>query len=154
MTFTKPGVSDVGAGGFRVGLSKKINRGEELEKAIELAKKVNQVVLCIGLGQEGESEGWDREHMDLPPGTVDLIEAVSFVNPKTVVLIQSGTPVTMNPWVDRVSAIMQAWYGGNETGNAIADVIFGRVCPSGKLPLTFPLRNEDSPTFLNFKSGG
>jgi beta-glucosidase len=72
-------------------------------------------------------------------------------NPNTAVVIQSGTPVTM-PWRDSAAALVQAWYGGNETGNAIADVLFGDVNPSGKLPLTFPVRNEDNPAFLNYAS--
>ena len=86
------------------------------------------------------------------PGYIDrLITEVVAVNPNTVVVLQSGTPVTM-PWVDRVPSIVQAWYGGNETGNAIADVLFGDVNPSGKLPLSFPVRNEDNPAFLSFRS--
>lgn len=90
--------------------------------------------------------------MDLPAGTEALISAVTAANPNTVVVIQSGTPVTMTPWVASTPALMQAWYGGNETGNAIADVLFGDVNPSGKLPLTFPVRNEDNPAFLNYRS--
>ena len=72
-------------------------------------------------------------------------------NPNTAVIVQSGTPVTM-PWRESAGAIVQAWYGGNETGNAIADVVFGDVNPSGKLPLSFPKRNEDNPAFLNYIS--
>ena len=90
--------------------------------------------------------------MDLPAGTDTLISAVTAANPNTVVVIQSGTPVTVAPWVASTPALMQAWYGGNETGNAIADVLFGDVNPSGKLPLTFPVRNEDNPAFLNYRS--
>ena len=85
--------------------------------------------------------------MDLPAGTDTLISAVTAANPNTVVVIQSGTPVTVAPWVASTPALIQAWYGGNETGNAIADVLFGDVNPSGKLPLTFPVRNEDNPAF-------
>ncbi len=98
-----------------------------------------------------ESEGYDRPHMDLPPGSDELISAVTAANPNTVVIIQSGTPVTM-PWLSSTSALLQAWYGGNETGNAIADVLFGNVNPSAKLPLSFPVRNEDNPAFLNYRS--
>jgi len=76
---------------------------------------------------------------------------VAAANDKTVVVLQGGTPVSM-PWVDDVSAILWAWYGGNETGNAIADVLFGDINPSGKLPLSFPKCIEDNPTFLNFRS--
>lgn len=89
--------------------------------------------------------------MDLPPGTDELISAITAANPNTVVVIQSGTPVTM-PWLSSTSTLLQAWYGGNETGNAIADVLFGDVNPSAKLPLSFPIKNEDNPAFLNYRS--
>lgn len=87
--------------------------------------------------------------MDLPGHSDTLIDAVLETNPNTVVVIQSGTPVTM-PWAHKAKAILQAWYGGNELGNAIADVIFGKTNPSGKLPMTFPKLLEDNPTYLNF----
>lgn len=89
--------------------------------------------------------------MSLPGLSDTLISEVAAANPKTVVVIQSGTPVGM-PWASSVSSIIQAWYGGNETGNAIADVLFGAYNPSGKLPLSFPHRNEDNPAFLSFRS--
>jgi beta-glucosidase len=89
--------------------------------------------------------------MDLPGNTDDLVFAVAEANPNTVVVVQSGTPVSM-PWIDKISGLIQAWYGGNETGNAIADVLYGDVNPSGKLPLSFPVHVEDNPTFLNYRS--
>jgi beta-glucosidase len=89
--------------------------------------------------------------MDLPGRTDELIFAVAEANPNTVVVVQSGTPVKM-PWVDKISGLIQAWYGGNETGNAIADVLYGDINPSGKLPLSFPIQVEDNPTFLNYRS--
>jgi beta-glucosidase len=108
-------------------------------------------VLCMGLNSDWESEGYDREHMDLPAGSDDLVKAVCAANPNTAVVLQSGTPVTM-PWLRDAPAVIQAWYGGNETGNAIADIVFGTTNPSAKLPLSFPHRNEDNPAFLNFRS--
>lgn len=89
--------------------------------------------------------------MNLPGLQNRLISAVAAVNPNTVVVNQSGTPVTM-PWITEVPALVQAWYGGNETGNGIADVLFGLLNPSGKLSLSFPVRNEDNPAFLNQRS--
>jgi beta-glucosidase len=89
--------------------------------------------------------------MDLPSHTDELISAVADANPNVVVVLQSGTPITM-PWAYKVSTLVQAWYGGNETGNAIADVLFGDVNPCGKLPLSFPFRNEDNPAYLNYRS--
>lgn len=149
ITYHKEGVTAFGAGGVRLGMYRKIDQKVEIQRAVELAKKVDQVVLVAGLNSDWESEGYDRSHMDLPPGSDDLITAVLAANPNTAVIIQSGTPVTM-PWADQAKALVQAWYGGNETGNAIADVIFGDINPSGKLSLSFPKRNEDNPAFLNY----
>jgi len=89
--------------------------------------------------------------MDLPKdGSQDrLIEAVAAANPRTIVVNQSGTPITM-PWIDRVPAVLQAWYQGQEAGNALADVLFGYANPSGKLPTTFPKRLQDNPTYHNW----
>lgn len=89
--------------------------------------------------------------MDMPAGLDTLISKVVKANPNTVVVIQSGTPITM-PWVRDVKAVLQAWYGGIECGNAIADVIFGNYSPSGRLPLSMPVRCEDNPAFLTFRS--
>jgi beta-glucosidase len=86
------------------------------------------------------------------PGYMDaLIAAVTAANPTTVVVMQSGTPVEM-PWISSTKAMIHAWYGGNETGNAIADVLFGNVNPSAKLPLSFPKRLQDNPAFLSYKT--
>ena len=151
MTFRTPGATAFGAGGLRIGAALKTDPETELNKAVELAREVDQVVICAGLNSDWESEGYDRSHMDLPPYSDELISRVCAANPKTVVVVQSGTPVTM-PWISQCSGLLQAWYGGNETGNAIADVLFGEVNPSGKLPLSFPVRNEDNPAFLNYTS--
>nr|OQO21929.1 hypothetical protein B0A51_13029 [Rachicladosporium sp. CCFEE 5018] len=151
LTYKKDGVTAFGAGGIRLGCFRKVCLKTEIERAIALASEVDQVIICTGLNGDWESEGYDRPHMDLPPGSDDLIEAVLKANPNTAIVVQSGTPVTM-PWRDQAPAIIQAWYGGNETGNAIADVVFGDVNPSGKLPLSFPTRNEDNPAFLNYIS--
>ncbi|KAF2822052.1 family 3 glycoside hydrolase [Ophiobolus disseminans] len=145
------GVVSFGGGGVRIGGAKVLNADEEICRAAELAKTVDQVVLCIGLNADFEQEGHDRTHMDLPGRTDDLVAAVAAANPRTVVVVQSGTPVSMS-WTETVSGIVQAWYGGNETGNAIADVLFGDVNPSGKLPLSFPVRVEDNPAYLNYRS--
>jgi len=91
-----------------------------------LASQVDQVVVFTGLNGDWESEGHDRENMDLPPYSDELIRKVLASNPNAVVVVQSGTPVSM-PWANEASAIVQAWYGGNETGNAISDVLFGDV---------------------------
>jgi beta-glucosidase len=87
--------------------------------------------------------------MELVGRQNELIARVATANPRTVVVLQTGGPVTM-PWLDQVAGVMQAWYPGQECGNAIADVLFGAVNPSGKLPQTFPVRLEDNPAFINY----
>jgi beta-glucosidase len=89
--------------------------------------------------------------MDLPPNIDALITRVLAANPSTVIVNQSGTPVTM-PWASSAKAIVQAWYGGNETGNGIADVLFGDVNPSAKLPLSWPKHVSHNPAYLNWGS--
>ena len=130
-------------GGCRIGF-KEEDQIDYLQEAVEAAKAADVAVVIVGLDAEWESEGYDRQTMDLPSdGSQDrLIEAVVKANPRTVVVNQSGSPVTM-PWVDRVPALIQAWYQGQEAGNALADVLFGIKNPSGKLPVRTYL-----PTYL------
>lgn len=142
-----------GGGTLRVGGCKVIDAQQEIARAAELAKGADQVIICAGLNADWETEGSDREGMDLPPPMDDMIKAVAAANANTVVVMQSGTPVPM-PWVDDVAAIVHAWYGGNETGNVIADVLFGDVNPSGKLSLSFPVKLQDNPSYLNYRTEG
>jgi len=140
-----------GGGCLRIGGCRVIEADEEIARAVELAKDADQVIICGGLNADWETEGHDRETMGLP-GTMDkLISAVAKASTNTVVVMQSGTPVSM-PWIDEVKGLVQAWYGGNETGNAIADVLFGDENPSGKLPLSFPKKMSDNPAFLNLRA--
>lgn len=117
--------------------------------AIEKSASADVVVIFAGLTQEWESEGFDRPDMQLPCNQDDLIFSISEVNPNTIVVLNSGSPVNM-PWLGQVKAVLQAWYGGQEAGHAIADILFGDVNPSGKLPMTFPIRVEDNPAFINY----
>ncbi|KAK4128902.1 glycoside hydrolase family 3 protein [Parathielavia appendiculata] len=137
-------------GGCRIGF-KAEDQIDYLQEAVDAAKAADVAVVIVGLDAEWESEGYDRQTMDLPSdGSQDrLIEAVVEANPRTVVVNQSGSPVTM-PWADRVPAILQAWYQGQEAGNALADVLFGLQNPSGKLPCTFPRRLQDTPAYHNW----
>ncbi|KAH8601980.1 glycoside hydrolase family 3 protein [Bisporella sp. PMI_857] len=140
-----------GSGAVRLGGAKVISPEEEIKHAAALAKDSDQVIICAGLNSDWESEGYDRQEFGLPGYMDSLIAEVSAANPSTVVVIQSGTPVAM-PWLSSVNALVQAWYGGNETGNAIADILFGNVNPSAKLPLSFPKRIQDNPAFLNYRT--
>ncbi|CAN6625944.1 hypothetical protein TRVA0_010S02410 [Trichomonascus vanleenenianus] len=138
-------------GACQIGFRKIESIEETLAEAERVAKEVDQVILSVGLTKEYESEGFDRTHMDLPEHVDKLVDIVTKANPNTVVVLQSGTPVSL-PWIEKVPALVQAWYGGNETGNAIADVVFGDVNPSGKLSLTYPKRVEDNPAYLTYSS--
>lgn len=140
-------------GAFRMGCAKRIEYDISIKQAMEMASKYEQVVCFAGLNGEWESENIDREHMDLPAGSDDLIKAVLAGNPNAAICIQSGMPVTM-PWADDTKALLWASFGGNEIGNGIADVLYGNVNPCAKLPVTFPRRVQDNPAFLNFGVDG
>lgn len=151
-TFTLKGDAYVpGHGSLRVGGCKVIDDQEEIAKSVRLAKEHDQVIICAGLNSDWETEGADRASMKLPGVLDDLIAQVAAANPNTVVVMQTGTPEEM-PWLAETKAVLQAWYGGNETGNCIADVVFGDANPSGKLSLSFPKRLQDTPAFLNFRT--
>lgn len=107
------------------------------------------VVIVVGTTPEWESEACDRNDYHLPPGTDELIERVLAVCPKTVIVNQSGMPVAL-PWLSKAPALLQAWFGGNDNGGAIADVLFGKCSPSGKLPVTWARQAEDWPSHAGF----
>jgi beta-glucosidase len=88
--------------------------------------------------------------MDLPTGQDDLIEAVEKANPHTIVVLNTGDPVTMTKWIEQTPALLDMWYGGQEGGNALAAILFGDANPSGKLPVSFPKKFEDSPAHGNY----
>ena len=130
------------------GLTFAKGRDPRLAKAVELASRSDVALVFVGYPDAFESEGWDRASIDLQGGQNELIAAVAKANPRTVVVLNAGAPVSM-PWVDQVAAILLAYYPGMENGNAVANVLLGKVNPSGKLPVTFPVRLEDSPAFIN-----
>ncbi|QDS68320.1 hypothetical protein FKW77_010686 [Venturia effusa] len=139
-----------GYGGCRFGYQEEV-KSDMLEEAVQAARNSDVAVVIVGLDNEWESEGYDRQNMHLPKdGSQDrLIEAILEANPNVVVINQSGSPVTM-PWAGKVPAILQAWYQGQEAGNVLGDVLFGKHSPSGKLPTTFPKRIEDNPAYHNW----
>jgi beta-glucosidase len=118
--------------------------------AVELARKADAAIVVVGNSFKLESENFDRPFMDLPAGQDDLIEAVAAANKNTIVVIVAGSPVTMTKWIGRIPAVVAAWYGGQEAGHAIGDILFGAQNPSGKLPVTFPKRWPDSPAYGNY----
>lgn len=122
---------------------------ELIAEAVEVAKRVETVVLFIGLPDIYETEGIDRTHMRLPAAHNALLDAVVAVNPRVVVVLSNGAPVEM-PWHDRVPAILEGYLGGQAGGLAIADILFGDVNPSGKLAETFPLSWQDNPASAYF----
>ncbi len=134
--------------GFRLGYLPPIAE-DAIERAVALAARSDAALLFVGLNGDWEGESHDRPDMELVGEQVTLIERVVAANPKTVVVLQTGSPVTM-PWLDKVAGVIQAWYPGQECGNAIADVLFGVVNPSGKLSQTFPMRLEDNPAYINY----
>ena len=119
---------------------------QEIDQAAALAAR-SDVAIVVVAQPAGEDFG-DLQSLSLanPSNQDALVDAVAHANPRTIVVVESGNPVLM-PWKHRVAAIVEAWYPGEGGGNAIANVLFGRVNPSGKLPVTFPVRDQDTPTW-------
>jgi beta-glucosidase len=120
-------------------------RASDLKAATDAAAKADVAVVVVGRYNKNESEGFDVKTMDLPAGQDELIAAVEKANPRTVVVINTGDPVTMTKWLDTTPALLDMWYGGQEGGNALAAILFGDANPSGKLPVSLPKKFEDSP---------
>ena len=120
-----------------------------LRNAIETAQQAEVAVIFAGLPDSFESEGYDRKHMNLPDWQNELIASVSHVQPNTVVVLHNGSAVEM-PWIASVSAVLEAYLGGQEVGAAVVNILFGKTNPSGRLAETFPLRLEDNPSYLSF----
>jgi len=107
-----------------------------------LAKNADAVVVVAGLSHKDEGEGHDRKRMNLSEDQIELIKTAASVNKKCIVILIGGSAITMQEWIDDVPALLMAWYPGMEGGNAVAEVIFGEVNPSGRLPVVFP-KSED-----------
>ncbi|MBS6195106.1 MAG: glycoside hydrolase family 3 C-terminal domain-containing protein [Clostridiales bacterium] len=120
-----------------------------LQEAVEAAKNAEAAVIFAGLPDSFESEGYDRTHLRMPDCQNRLIEEVAKVQPNTIVVLHNGAPVEM-PWISRVKAVVEAYLGGQAVGSAAANVLYGKVNPSGRLPETFPLRLQDTPCYLNY----
>lgn len=118
-----------------------------VDRAVRAAKSADIVIFVGGLyhGRGADDEGSDRKDLRLPFGQDELIKKVVAANKRTVVVLLSGAPLEMDPWLTKTPAVLQAWYPGMEGGNAIASILFGDVNPSGKLPCSFPKKLADSP---------
>jgi len=132
--------------GFSMGYQEN-GHADLLDRAVRAASQADAAVLVVGLKHARflDDEGSDRRDLKLPFGQDELIQRVARVNKRTIVVLISGGPVDVSPWLPQVPAVLQLWYPGMEGGNALARVLFGDVNPSGKLPCTFPKRLEDSP---------
>jgi beta-glucosidase len=115
--------------------------GANPASAAELAKKSD---VAIVFAYQWMSEGMDLENLSLPVKQDEIIEAVAAANPKTIVVLETGTAVTM-PWLDKVGAVLEAWYGGSKGADAVVNILFGNANPSAKLPMTFPKSEADLP---------
>lgn len=117
-----------------------------MDAAVAAAADAEVAVVIIGTNSDWETEGEDRTHMDLPGAQDELVRRVAAANPRTVVVINSGSPVSM-PWLTDVAAVMQVWFPGEAFGEALADMLFGVTEPGGRLPLTIPKQLSDTPAY-------
>ena len=120
-----------------------------IDRAESLSRDADAVVVIVGTDSKVESEGYDRETMDLPGNQDDLVRRIVRENPNAVVVVNSGSPVTM-PWAADAGALLQTWFSGQEHANALVDVLLGDADPGGRLPTTLPLLLEHTPAFGNF----
>jgi beta-glucosidase len=120
-----------------------------LERAVAAAADADAAIVVVGTNDDWESEGRDRESMDLPGTQDELVERVLAANPRTVVVVNAGSPVTL-PWAERAPAILDVWFGGQEMAAGLAAVLAGDAEPAGRLPTTFPVLCEHNPSHGNF----
>jgi beta-glucosidase len=124
-----------------------------IDQAVDVAESADVALIYLALPASKESEGYDRPDLELTEPQIALIKAVAKAQPKTVVVLNNGAPVLMSDWIDDVAAVLEAWMMGQAGGGAIADILFGKANPSGKVAETFPLRNADTPAHINWPGG-
>ncbi len=122
---------------------------ESIAEIIAASKEADKVVVFAGLPDSFESEGYDRDHMRMPESQNKLIAALAEEGTKVIVVLHNGSPIEL-PWAGDVSGIVEAYLGGEGVGEAVMNVLYGKVNPSGKLAESFPIKLEDNPSFLNF----
>jgi beta-glucosidase len=121
-----------------------------MDRAVAVAAAADAAIVVVGTNNDWETEGHDRDSMDLPGAQAELIRRVSAANPRTIVVVNAGAPIETASWTTDADAVLQVWFGGQEMANALVDVLFGETDPSGRLPTTFPERIEHTPSFGNF----
>ena len=141
--FSTKDFATLGLAAFACGIGYPLG-DDAIAEAVNAARNAETALVFIGRNGEWDTEGSDLPGIVLPGRQSELVEAIAAVNPRTVVVLQSGGPVEM-PWADKVAAVVSAWYPGQEAGNAIADVLIGAAEPGGRLPQTFPVRWADNP---------
>jgi beta-glucosidase len=124
-----------------------------IDEAVEAARQADVALVVVGTHSRVESEGYDRDSLALPGRQDDLVRAVAAANPRTVVVVNAGSPVLL-PWRDEVAAVLVGYFGGQEFGNAIADVLLGAVEPGGRLPTTWPVAQADVPVIQTTPTDG
>ncbi|MGA3080203.1 MAG: glycoside hydrolase family 3 C-terminal domain-containing protein [Terracidiphilus sp.] len=129
-------------------------RGNLRQEAVNAAAHADVAVVVVGRYEKNEREDFDVKTMDLPAGQDELIEAVEQANPRTIVVLNTGNPVTMTNWIDKTPTLVDMWYGGQEAGTALAAILFGDANPSGKLPVSMPKEWKDNPTYGNYPVSG
>ncbi len=122
------------------------------KEALETAKCADKVVVFAGLPDSFESEGYDRSHMCLPGCQNRLIEEILSVQSEVIIVLHNGSPVEM-PWLSKVKGVLEAYLGGQAVGEAVADLLYGRACPCGKLAESMPYKLSDNPSHLSFGDG-
>lgn len=128
---------------------KPVPGGDLIDRAVAAAASADAVIVVVGTNNDWETEGHDRDSMDLPGAQAELIERVSAANPNTVIVVNAGAPVTTS-WARSAPAVLLSWFGGQEMANALVDVLFGAVDPSGRLATTYPTCIEHTPSYGNF----
>ncbi|TLX73506.1 glycosyl hydrolase [Labilibacter sediminis] len=133
--------------------SKGDTNDELLAEAVAVAKKSDIVIVFAGLPDKYESEGFDRKNLDMPEGHNKLIEQVTGVSKKVIVVLQNGAPISM-PWITKVEGVLESYLGGQAGGAATVDILLGNTNPSGKLAETFPASLSDTPAYLTWPGEG
>lgn len=122
------------------------------DEAVKAAAEADKAVIFAGLPESFESEGYDRSHMRLPECQNRLITEILKVQPNTVIVLHNGSPVEM-PWLGEIKGLLETYLGGQAGGAAAANILYGKINPSGKLAETMPLKLSDNPSYLNFGGG-